>query len=71
MTNKYKVIVKLTSSYAIDVLADNEDEARELAQYKFAELMNAGIEHFDEDEPAEWNIEQIFDVTNTDDSFNP
>jgi len=62
---RYKVEFIQTETFIVDVLAENEAGAVELAQEKF----NAG--YFQEIGDCEVVTGTIYDVTNTDDPFNP
>lgn len=64
--NKYKV--QITKTYCIDLLAENEKTATDTALEKLDEYMLAGEEHYYQ--TGDTDIE-TFDVTNTDDPFNP
>jgi len=69
---KYKVEIEETVRYCIDVEAKDEDEASELAQNKFyGEIADSGTAHYYQVGDTSSLVENIFDVTNTDDPFNP
>ncbi len=67
--NKYKVEFIQTDTYVIDVLAESEEQAKELSQAKWTEVCDNGTYHFHE---VDTNVEQgtVYDVTNTDDPFD-
>lgn len=66
--NKYKVQFIHTETFVIDVLASTEAEAINLAT---ADLKHNGYgAHQVVGDPTD-TVEQVFDVTNTDDPFNP
>ena len=64
--NKYKI--EITKTYCIDVLADNQREAENIAEQRLDEMMLAGTEHYNQTGDT---IFTGYDVTNTDDPFNP
>ncbi len=68
--NKYKVEFIQTDTYIIDVLAESEEQAKELSQATWKEVCDNGTYHYHE---VDTNVEQgvVYDVTNTDDPFNP
>lgn len=68
---KYKVELIEKQTYVIDVLADNESDARKLAQETFEKIMADNMEHYYA--MGDDFLEQgtIYDVTNTDDPFDP
>lgn len=68
--NKYKVEFIETTLYVIDVKAKNEREATEKARMKFQELSKQGILHHQETE-SDTQVATVYDVTGTDDPFNP
>jgi hypothetical protein len=73
--NKYKVefTEKATVKYCIDVLAESEDKAKELAEPVMQQVLGNGTYHYyetDRDETVP-EISYVYDVTNTDDPFNP
>lgn len=65
MTN-YKV--QITKTYVIDVVAENEAEAQKRAAYVLESKENTLMQHYHESESPDI---VVFDVTNTDDAFNP
>lgn len=70
--NKYKVEIIETNIYTIDVLANTEEEAKELAQPKLQTYFDNGTAHYYQTNTGdEFNTGTVFDVTNTDDPFNP
>lgn len=68
--NKYKVEITRTDSYIVDVLAKNEKRARQLALDKFQKIEGTNTEHYYHEE-GDLSSGLVFDVTNTDDPFNP
>lgn len=62
---KYKV--EITKTYIIDVLANDRQQAEDKASSILNVLMRQGTEHYKEGE----TFYQTYDVTNTDDPFNP
>lgn len=71
--NKYKVEVVVTHSYIVDALAKDESEALEIAHKRwYEEIVPSGTEHYHEDRDPETLIGAVvYDVTDTDDPFNP
>ena len=69
--NKYKVEFKQVHTYVVDVLAEDESKAKELAGEKFKEIQSHNVEHYHETEDPETEVSTVYDVTNTDDPFNP
>lgn len=67
----YKVEINLEQVFAIDVMADNEEQAQENALMIFSELKDRGMEHHYQIGDTVWNAGTVYDVTNTDDPFNP
>lgn len=68
--NKYKVEIKECIIYTVDVLAKNEVQAKSKATKKWKELCDGGTYHYNEtDSTSEFGT--IYNVTNTDDLFNP
>lgn len=67
--NKYKVQFTETVSYAVDVLAQDKAQAEQLAWTKYDDAVKNGMEHYLETENK--TDVDVFDVTNTDDPFNP
>lgn len=63
---KYKV--EITKTYVIDVLANDRQEAENKAQDILDADMLAGTEHYRQTGDT---FIQTYDVTNTDDPFNP
>jgi len=69
--NKYKVEFLQTETFVVDVLAKNEEEASIKATKKFSEIKQQEMEHHHQIGDTDWNTGNIYDVTDTDDSFNP
>lgn len=63
--NKYKVEMIQTETFIVDVLAKNEKQAIKLAEKKW----NEG--DYQETGNIEVKTNTVYDVTNTDDPFNP
>ena len=74
MKNKYKVefIEKTITKYCVDVLAKTEEEAEKIAGEKIQEALSGGTIHYHETdkEATALEIDNIYDVTGTDDPFN-
>ena len=62
---KYKVEYKQTETFVVDVYAVNQKEAEKLASKKF----DSG--DYQETGDCEVKLNSVYDVTNTDDPFNP
>ena len=62
---KYKVEYKQTETFIVDVYAVSQKEAEKLASKKF----DAG--DYQETGDCEVELNSVYDVTNTDDPFNP
>jgi hypothetical protein len=69
--NKYKVEIVKKSTFVVDVLAKNEEEATTKAQEKWLEIGEMGTEHYYQNGNTEVEVGTVYDVTNTDDPFNP
>jgi hypothetical protein len=63
--NKYKVEFKQTETFIIDTYAKNQAQAEKIALEKW--------EQGDYQEVGDCNVEinTVYDITNTDDPFNP
>jgi hypothetical protein len=68
---KYKIEFTETRVYIVDVIAKNQEQAEKKALKKYEELESKGILHYNESEDPETTITNAFDVTDTDDPFNP
>lgn len=68
---KYKVEFIQTNCYVVDVLAESEQEATDKASIKWSEISKQGTEHYHQVEDTTTSIGTVYDVTNTDDPFNP
>ena len=62
---KFKVEYKQTETFIVDVYADNQKQAEELAGIK----IDAG--DYQEVGDCEVVVNQVYNVTNTEDPFNP
>ena len=62
---KYKVEYKQTETFIVDVYAKNQEQAEKLACKRF----DAG--DYQEQGDCEVELNCVYDVTNTDDPFNP
>lgn len=69
--NKYKIEFTQTQKYIVDVLAKNEENAKKSATRKWKNICNQNIAHYHEDGSPETEISTVYDVSNTDDPFNP
>jgi spore coat polysaccharide biosynthesis predicted glycosyltransferase SpsG len=68
---KYKVEFIQTETSVIDVLAENEEQAKRIAEKKWKKVINNGTQHYHSIGDIETNTGTVYDVTNTDDPFNP
>lgn len=68
---KYKVEFVQTEKFVIDVVAKSEAEAIELAKPEWERVAENGTYHYHQSQEAEVEVGIVYDVTNTDDSFDP
>ena len=68
---KYKVEIKQTDTFVVDVLARNENEARGAAEEKWQDIAESGIHHYYQNGDTEMEFGIVYDVSDTDDPFNP
>jgi hypothetical protein len=69
---KYKVELTQSEKFVIDVLAENETDAEKIAKSYFETIERDGIKHYySQTGEAETEVSEIFDVSETDDPFNP
>lgn len=68
---KYKVEFEEKHYYVFDVLAKDETEAMVKAQRAFVGQQNSNTEHYYESRDPESEVFAVYDVTDTDDPFNP
>lgn len=68
---KYTVEIKEVATYVIDVLAQDEKEATDKAQEDFFEASSNGTLHYYQYGDKDTQTENIYDMTDTDDPFNP
>lgn len=69
--NKYKVEIVQTQKYIVDVLAANEENAKKSATKKWNDITTHNVAHYHEDGSPETDFGTVYDVTHTDDPFNP
>jgi hypothetical protein len=73
--NKYKAefTEKIEVKYCIDVLAENEEQAKKLAEPEMQKVLENGTYHYHETDRDEAvpELSTIYDITNTDDPFDP
>ena len=69
---KYKVEITRSETFVMDVLAKDEDQAIEKANERFTVEENNGVIHYysTTGDPVR-TVGTIYNVTNTDDPFNP
>lgn len=68
---KFKVEFVQTETFVVDVYAKSEKEATELATEKFQKAEANGTSHYMGTGNGGLEVQTIYDVTNTDDPFNP
>jgi hypothetical protein len=68
---KYKVEVIQKDTYIVDVLAKDEAEAKEKATDKWNEIAKSGTHHYHQIGDTENDFGSIYDVSDTEDEFNP
>jgi len=69
--NKYKIVFKKTNTYCIDVEAQSQQEAEIKANIRLGEVLGNNIAHHYEIDDPQIELYMVYDVTNTDDPFNP
>lgn len=69
--NKYKIQITQSDTYCVDIQANTEAEARELVAKYWNEIADNGTQHYYQDGDTTTEITTVYDVTNTDDPFNP
>lgn len=67
----YKVELKYIETYCIDVTAKDQKEAEDYAKKIFADSLEAGTYHYNETGEPITEVSGVYDVSNTDDPFNP
>ena len=70
MNRKYKVEIREVTTYCVDVLAESETDAHVKAMNIWDERCKEGTYHYLET-GAETEMGNTYDVTDTDDPFNP
>lgn len=68
---KYKIEFTQSQKYIIDVRAKNEENAKKQATKKWNKICKANTANYHESEDPTTEISTVYDVTNTDDPFNP
>jgi len=68
---KYKIEILQTDAYVIDVLAENKKEAERKAIKKWNKVYSNGTSHYYQQGNTEIKAGTIYDVSDTDDPFNP
>jgi len=63
----YKVEFVETQKYVLDIQAENEEQARELATDEWNSRVDSDIIHYNEWGDTETEISMVYDVTGTDD----
>jgi len=69
--NNYKVEIKSEEFYIVDVVARDEEHAQELATKKWNEIADSGMAHYYQEGDTMTTIKHVYDVTGSDDPFNP
>lgn len=64
--NKYKV--EITKTFCLDVEAENEEQAKDLAENDLIKLEVEDRQHYYQTRDTDFTV---YDITNTDDPFNP
>jgi hypothetical protein len=67
---KFKVEFTESQKYIVDVLARDEQEAKQLAEAKWYDIVSNGTAHYYEDSDLETSLTAVYDVSGTDDPFN-
>ena len=70
LPKKYKVEYQKSETYCVDVLAKDEAEAKRLADAKWQEIEKSNTEHYYQTGDTVVEVGTVYDVTNTDDTFN-
>jgi hypothetical protein len=68
---KYKIEFVISDKFVVDVLAKDEQEATEKAKEKWNKIEASGTEHYYQSGDPEMRVDTIYDVSETDDPFNP
>lgn len=68
---KFKVEFIQSQVYVIDVEARTEEEAKDKASKRWNEVCEGGTYHYHEVGDPLVEVGTVYDVTNTDDPFNP
>lgn len=68
---KYKVEFSQTETYVIDVIAKDESQAIKKAEVKFNKAEADGLLHYLATGNGGREVRAVYDVTHTDDPFNP
>ena len=68
---KYKVEFIQKETFVVDVLAKNEQKAIELAKKSIKKSFDNGVAHYYQIGICETETGNIYDVSETDDPFNP
>jgi len=67
---KYKVQITESQTYILDIKANTQEEAEQIAEKQWDNLVNSGTYHYHEDGDLTTGISHAYNVTNTDDPFN-
>lgn len=68
MANKYKVEIKQTDTFVVDVEAENEEQAKEFALEQWNGIAANGTQHYYQQGDTEVDFGTVYDVTGTDDA---
>jgi len=69
---KYKVEFTQSEKFVVDVLAENETEAKKIAQRCFSKIVDNGREYYySQTGGVETELSYVYDVSETDDPFDP
>jgi len=71
MKNKYKVELKQTDYFIIDVYAKDEMEAQSLAIDEFNRINVSGTKHYNQVGDTSTDLVYVYNVNETEDPFDP
>ena len=69
--SKYKIEFIKKEIFCVDILAENEKDAEKEARERFDEILENGMSHYYQTGDPEIETNAIYDVSNTDDPFDP
>jgi len=69
---KYKIELTQSEKFVVDVLAENETQAKEIVSKCFNEIVENEQEHYySQTGGMETELSYVYDVSETDDPFDP